>query len=44
MAPRSERSTAPFFDSAGNVVVRGTAALADGTPIPIDRLDSGERC
>ena len=32
----------PFVDSAGNVVVRGTAALADGTPIPIERLDSGE--
>src|SRR5207244_8861617 len=32
----------PFVDSVGNIVVRGTAALADGTPIPIERLDSGE--
>jgi hypothetical protein len=32
----------PFVDSAGNVVLRGTAALFDGTPIPIAQLDSGE--
>ena len=32
----------PFRDANGDVVLRGTAALANGTPIPIARLDSGE--
>jgi hypothetical protein len=32
----------PFLDAAGNVVLTGHAALADGTPMAIADLDSGE--
>ena len=32
----------PFVNSEGNVELRGTAALANGTPIAISRLDSAE--
>ncbi|QIN81380.1 hypothetical protein GBA63_01125 [Rubrobacter tropicus] len=37
-APKDDTSTADPSD----VIVEGRASFADGTPIPVDRLDSGE--